>query len=326
MSKPIRVGIIGAAGYTGGELLRILLRHPHVQIVYAQSTSNAGNPLYTAHPDLQGETALLFSADWHTEVDVLLLCMGHGQAKKWLTTNQPPATIRLIDLSNDFRLAKDREVGPYSFVYGLPEFQRAAIRSATAIANPGCFATAIQLSALPIAQAGILHTLHVSGITGSTGAGQALSDTVHFSWRNNNVQAYKVLAHQHIGEVEQTLHEAGSPTARVLFVPYRGDFTRGIYVTTYTDCAWTLEEAYAQFTTYYAGHPFVTISTTPIDLKQVVNTNKALLYMEKLGDQLAIHAVIDNLTKGASGQAVQNMNLLFGLEETTGLWTKGSAF
>jgi N-acetyl-gamma-glutamyl-phosphate reductase len=326
MSKLIRAGIIGAAGYTGGELLRILLRHPAVSIAYAQSSSNAGNPLWKAHNDLLGETDRTFSAEWHQDIDVLFLCMGHGQAKKWLNDNTIGPDIRIIDLSNDFRLHKDvGAVSGRTFVYGLPEFQREAIKTARNIANPGCFATAIQLSALPLSQAGLLNGLHVSGITGSTGAGQALSDTLHFSWRNNNIQAYKVLSHQHVGEVQETLR-AGSPDASVLFVPYRGDFTRGIYATAYTACAWSLDEAQQRYTAYYATHPFVTVSTEPIDIKQVVNTNKGLLYLEKQGDLLAIHAVIDNLTKGASGQAVQNMNLMFGVDETAGLLLKPAGF
>jgi N-acetyl-gamma-glutamyl-phosphate reductase len=321
MKSTIKTGIIGAAGYTGGELIRLLLHHPAASIAFAQSTSQAGKSIHTAHTDLLGETDLRFTADWTTEVDVLFLCMGHGQSGKWIQQHQPPSHICIIDLSNDFRLKSPEN----NFVYGLPEFNRDAIRTAPHIANPGCFATAIQLSLLPLAALGALTEINTSGITGSTGAGQALQDSVHFSWRNNNVQAYKTLCHQHTAEIEQTL-QASSPEATLYFVPYRGDFTRGIYTTTHTRTTMSLNEAINLYQEYYALHPFTHVSDTPIDLKQVVNTNKCLLYLEKQGDRLIIHAVIDNLLKGASGQAVQNMNLRFGLDETTGLHLKASAF
>jgi N-acetyl-gamma-glutamyl-phosphate reductase len=314
----MNIGIIGAAGYTGGELLRILLQHPAAHIAYAHSSSNGGKPLHSVHRDLLGQTDLHFANEWHFEVDALFLCMGHGQAQTWLNTHEVPEAVRVIDLSNDFRLANRRQWGRRHFVYGLPEWQREAIRSAHNVANPGCFATAIQVSLLPLAAGGELGAVHVSGITGSTGAGQALQESVHFTWRNNNIQAYKALAHQHVGEVQETLR-AGSPATRVFFVPYRGDFTRGIYTTAYTDTPQSLVNAQQHYRDYYAAHPFVTVSDDPIDLKQVVGTNKCLLYLEKQGDQLLIHAVLDNLVKGASGQAVQNLNLMFGLDEGLGL-------
>jgi N-acetyl-gamma-glutamyl-phosphate reductase len=321
MKTIIKAGIIGGAGYTGGELLRLLLHHPAAQISFIQSTSQAGKPVHSVHTDLAGETDLLFTPDWSADADVLFLCMGHGQSRQWIEHHKPPGHIRIIDLSNDFRLKSPDN----AFVYGLPEYNRDAIRSAPHIANPGCFATAIQLSLLPLAQSGALGEINTSGITGSTGAGQALQDSVHFSWRNNNIQAYKTLCHQHTAEIEQTLQHS-SPDAALYFVPYRGDFTRGIYSTTYIRTEASCTEAVSQFKAYYASHPFTHVSDTPIDLKQVVNTNKCLLFLEKQRDRLIIHAVIDNLLKGASGQAVQNMNLLFGIDETTGLHLKASAF
>ncbi len=319
------IGIIGAAGYTGGELLRILLQHPEAEIIFAHSSSNGGKPLYSVHRDLLGQTDLCFAHEWHDEIDALFLCMGHGQAKTWLANNPVAARVRIIDLSNDFRLAANRQFGDRTFVYGLPEWQREAIRSAQNVANPGCFATAIQLSLLPLSAEGRLSVAHVSGITGSTGAGQALQESVHFTWRNNNIQAYKALSHQHVGEVQETLR-TGSREAKVFFVPYRGDFTRGIYATAYTETDLSLAEAKALFRDYYANHPFTHLSDDPIDLKQVVGTNKCLLYLEKQDDQMLVHSVIDNLTKGASGQAVQNFNLMFGLEETLGLNLRATGY
>jgi N-acetyl-gamma-glutamyl-phosphate reductase len=315
----IKVGIIGGAGYTGGELLRLLLRHPVAAPVFVQSSSQADKYLSEIHADLVGETDMRFSGAWHDAVDVLFLCMGHGQAREWLSRNAVPERIRIIDLSSDFRYTGD------NFVYGLPELCRSKIRTATNIANPGCFATAIQLSLLPLATDGLLGAVHVSGLTGSTGAGQALQDTVHFSWRHSNIQAYKTLQHQHVGEVEHTL-QIGSPESRVLFVPYRGDFTRGIYTTAYTRTDLDIEAARMRYRQFYQEHPFTHIAEQPIALKQVVNTNKCLLYLEKQQEYLIIHAVIDNLLKGASGQAVQNMNILFGLDETAGLLLKPGAF
>lgn len=323
----IRIGILGGAGYTGGELLRILLRHPNAEIVFIHSKSNAGNLVSAVHRDMAGETNLRFSADYQTDVDVWFLCVGHGEAQQWLDSTELPDALRIIDLSQDFRLQTHARQGKRHFVYGLPELNRVAIRQAGNIANPGCFATAIQLSVLPLAQAGVLQTMHVTGITGATGAGQSLQATQHFAWRSDNISAYKTLTHQHLGEIRQSLEQAGGGVpAPIHFIPWRGDFTRGIFCSACTMFEGSQEEANTLFERFYEAHPFTHVSREPIDLKQVVNTNKALLYLEKQGDQLVIHAAIDNLLKGASGQAVQNMNLMFGLEETAGLYLKASAF
>ncbi len=318
----IKVGIIGGAGYTGGELLRILLQHPHTEITYVHSTSSAGKPLYTVHHDLAGETDMTFADSFQPEVDVVFLCMGHGEANIFLAKNPAILKSKVIDLSQDFR---DESNG---FVYGLPELNKARIQQAQYIANPGCFATAIQLAILPLAKNGLLtHEVHVSAITGSTGAGQKLTDTVHFTWRNNNMSVYKAFTHQHLKEITQSLKQL-QPTfgQKIRFIPYRGNFTRGIFASVYTTFTGSLEEAQKQYRDFYAGHAFTHVMDAETDVKQVVNTNKCLLYLEKHDDQLLITSVIDNLTKGASGQAVQNMNLLFGLDEKTGLGLKPVAF
>jgi N-acetyl-gamma-glutamyl-phosphate reductase len=324
----IKVGIVGAAGYTGGELLRILVNHPRVEIGWAHSQSQAGKPIAHTHTDLLGDTDLLFAqhlptnaAEWQ-QIDVVFLCSGHGQSKKFLAENNVPAEVKIIDLSADFRTQNE------GFVYGLPELQRDTIKTATKIANPGCFATTIELALLPLAAAGLLHeAVHVSAVTGSTGAGQALSDTTHFTWRNNNLSIYKAFSHQHLAEIKMSLKTLqGNFATPVHFIPYRGDFTRGIMANVYTPYNQTLTEALTLYENYYATHPFTHISRQEIDLKQVVNTNKCLLYLQKHEDMLLITSVIDNLTKGASGQAVQNMNLLFGLPEDTGLRLKAAAF
>jgi N-acetyl-gamma-glutamyl-phosphate reductase len=326
--KQVRAGIIGGAGYTGGEMIRILVNHPHVQIVFINSSSNAGNPVSKIHADLAGETDLVFTDQLSTDIDVLFLCVGHGDAKKFLAANEFPETVKIVDLSQDFRL-KDRDPAGVSreFVYGMPELNREAIKSATNIANPGCFATAIQLGLLPLAKRGILNDVYTTGITGSTGAGQGLSATSHFSWRANNISAYKTLQHQHINEIHQSLRQLQeNANANVHFVPWRGDFTRGIYITSVIDCALSLEELRELYKNYYDGHPFTHVQDNTIDLKQVVNTNKCLISIEKQGNKIAVHSAIDNLLKGASGQAVQNMNLLFGLDETAGLKLKANYF
>jgi N-acetyl-gamma-glutamyl-phosphate reductase len=316
--KSIRAGIIGGAGYTGGEMIRLLIRHPNVGIRFIHSKSNAGKPVYSVHEDLFGETALVFDAQWQSDIDVLFLCLGHGEAKKFLDeAGSSFDGVLIIDLSQDFRL------GVYPWVYGLPELNREAIRKAKAVANPGCFATAIQLGLLPLAKEGLLKEVYTTGITGSTGAGQGLSPTGHFSWRANNIQAYKTLTHQHLSEVAQTLEQLQGASPAVHFVPWRGDFTRGIFVSSQLRCG---EEVYGLYEEYYRGHPFTHVSRTPISLKQVVGTNKCLIQLEQVGDQLVVHSVLDNLIKGASGQAVQNMNLLFGLDETAGLQLKPTAF
>jgi N-acetyl-gamma-glutamyl-phosphate reductase len=323
----IRAGIVGAAGYTGGELIRLLIRHPGTELVFAQSRSSAGKPVSSVHPDLFGETELQFSADTSWDVDVLFLCSGHGEAKAFLEANEIPGAVKIIDLSQDFRLEANAAQGARRFVYGLPELNRQRIRQADSIANPGCFATAIQLGLLPLASAGMLGEVHTTGITGSTGAGQALSPTSHFSWRADNIQAYKTLQHQHVAEIHQSLRSFDAKQIpQVHFVPWRGDFTRGIFVTSVIDCTLSQSEALRIFQDFYADAAFTHVSENPIDMKRVVNTNKCLISLEKTGGKLAIHSAIDNLLKGASGQAVQNMNLLFGLAEDAGLQLKASAF
>jgi N-acetyl-gamma-glutamyl-phosphate reductase len=325
MAAKIKVGILGGAGYTGGELIRILLNHPAAEISFVHSKSNAGNFLYDVHKDLQGDTDLKFAAAPNQKIDVLFLCVGHGEAGKFLAENKIEAAIRIIDLSQDFRLGQS--MNKRKFVYGLPELNKTQIKKAKNIANPGCFATAIQLGLLPLAKAGLLKEIHTTGITGSTGAGQGLSQTSHFSWRANNIQAYKTLSHQHLKEIGQSMLQL-NPAANVdlSFIPWRGDFTRGIFISSQIKCALTLSEVSALYKKYYAAHPFVVLSDEPVFLKQVVNTNKCFIQLEKIDNNLVIHAVIDNLLKGASGQAVQNMNLMFGLEETTGLKLKANYF
>jgi len=327
----IKTGIIGGAGYTGGELIRLLINHPGAAITFIHSRSNAGKPVYTVHQDLMGETTLKFTDDLSPledgDIDVLFLCLGHGESKKFLAANPIAATTRIIDLANDFRLARDAQSGNRQFVYGLPELNRDTIRAAGNIANPGCFATAIQLGLLPLAKAGLLKDVYTTGITGSTGAGQSLSGTSHFSWRANNIQAYKTLTHQHLGEIgESLLQLQPGNDIEVSFVPWRGDFTRGIFISSTLHCDLSLEELGVLYADFYAGHPFTHVSKDPVFLKQVVNTNKAVIQLEKAGSKVVVHSAIDNLVKGASGQAVQNMNLLFGLDETTGLKLKANYF
>ncbi len=325
MSAQIKAGIIGGAGYTGGETIRLLLNHPEVELIFAQSRSQAGKPVTSVHHDLVGETNLKFSGSFSQDVDVLFLCLSHGESKKLLIENKFKAETKIIDLGNDFRLGE--KAGEREFVYGLPEFQREKIKQANNIANPGCFATTIQLGLLPLAKAGLLAEVHTTGITGSTGAGQKLQDATHFTWRANNISAYKTLTHQHLGEINQTIKSLQPEySSSINFVPWRGDFTRGIFVSSVLDCNLSLEEANQLFKEYYKSHPFTHVAGEMIDIKQVVNTNKCLLYLEKAGSKLVIHSVTDNLLKGASGQAVQNMNLMFGLDESVGLKLKGSFF
>lgn len=324
MTKKIKVGVVGGAGYTGGEAIRILLNHPLVELSFVHSRSNAGQPLHAVHQDLIGDTDLKFAAQLN-DVDALFLCLGHGESKNWLEENLISPSTKIIDLSQDFRLGE--KSGEREFIYGLPEFQREAIRKANNVANPGCFATTIQLGLLPLAKAGLLKEIHTTGITGSTGAGQKLQDTTHFTWRANNVSAYKTLSHQHLKEMTGTLKYLQSGFAGALhFVPWRGDFTRGIFVTSVVDSTLTQEEATKLFKDFYQTHPFTHVVNETLDLKQVVNTNKCLIQLEKVGDQLAIHSVTDNLLKGASGQAVQNMNLMFGFPEEAGLKLKSIVF
>ena len=321
----IKAGIIGGAGYTGGETVRLLLNHPLTQLTFVRSRSQAGLKLSEVHCDLVGETDLKFTESFSGSVDVLFLCLSHGESKKFLSEHPIPLTTRIIDLGNDFRLG-DKVTGR-EFVYGLPEFQRELIKKSHNIANPGCFATTIQLGLLPLAKAGILGEVHTTGITGSTGAGQKFMDATHFTWRANNISAYKTLTHQHLGEIMQTL-QALAPgfSGPVNFVPWRGDFTRGIFVTSVMETSLSVDDANELFLNYYTGHPFTKISDRMIDIKQVVNTNKCLIFLEKVGSKLIIHSVTDNLLKGASGQAVQNMNLMFGFDESEGLHLKATAF
>ncbi len=332
MANKIKVGIVGGAGYTGGELIRLLLNHHGAEIIFVHSKSNAGKALHTVHMDLQGETEMKFVSALSNSIDVLFLCVGHGEANKFLSENKIDDKIKIIDLSQDFRLGET--IKKRKFIYGLPELNKAQIKKANNIANPGCFATAIQLGLLPLAKAGLLKEIHTTGITGSTGAGQGPNATSHFSWRANNIQAYKTLSHQHLGEIHQSLHQlqgsfSPSPSGEgsgVRFVPWRGDFTRGIFISSQLRCALSLHELSALYKKYYAAHPFIVMSEEPIFLKQVVNTNKCFIQLEKVGNKLVVHSIIDNLLKGASGQAVQNMNLMFGLDETSGLKLKANYF
>ena len=321
----INVGIIGGAGYTAGELIRILLNHPQADIAFVQSSSNAGNLVSDVHTDLLGDTDIKFilQPDFQ-KVDVVFFCMGHGKSKEFLDKHILPANVKIIDLSHDFRLKKEGN----TFVYGLPELNRELIRTSTRIANPGCFATGIQLAILPLAAAGLIKDeLHVNAITGSTGGGQEPTTTSHFSWRNNNLSVYKAFEHQHLGEIGESLHRLQPNLNHAInFIPMRGNHTRGIFASVYTKFDGSIEDARKLYQDYYESHPFVFVSKNNPDLKQVVNTNKAIVYLEKHGNKLMIISVTDNLLKGASGQAVQNMNLIFGLEETMGLNLKAVAF
>ena len=330
MKNKIKIGIIGGAGYTAGELIRILLNHPNTELVSIHSKSNTGNYIYKVHQDLVGETDLKFTDELSKDIDLLFLCLGHGESKRFLAENTFPDTVKIIDLANDFRLKPQSSIGNRQFVYGLPELQREKIKASNNIANPGCFATTIQLGLLPLAKAGLLKEVYTTGITGSTGAGQSLAATSHFSWRANNIQAYKTLTHQHNAEILQSINslQSNSPLGDegFNFVPWRGDFTRGIFISSQIKCDLGLEELNILYKEFYNGHPFTTVTAEPVFLKQVVNTNKCIIQLEKLGSKLVVHSVTDNLVKGASGQAVQNMNLIFGLEETTGLKLKANYF
>ncbi len=321
----IKAGIIGGAGFTGGETIRLLLNHPQVELTFVHSRSNAGKPLHEVHSDLLGETTLVFSDSFRQKVDVIYLCLGHGESKKFLAENSFDDTIRIIDLSQDFRLGES--VGDRSFVYGLPELYREEIRQAKNIANPGCFATTLTLGLLPLAKEGILKEVYSTGITGSTGAGQKLQDTTHFTWRANNISAYKTLSHQHLREINLHLRtHQPSFNGPVNFVPWRGDFTRGIFVSSIIECDLSLDEVKKIYRDYYADHAFTHVSESAVNLKQVVNNNKCLIGLEKQDDKLVVHSALDNLLKGAAGQAVQNMNLMFGLDEREGLRLKSTVF
>src|SRR6188768_626510 len=323
----IKAGIIGGAGYTGGELIRLLVHHPGVSVSFIHSRSNAGKPVHSVHQDLLGDTYLKFTGELNDDIDVLFLCLGHGESEKFLTENNIPEKVKVIDLANDFRLNLKSEIGNRKFIYGLPELNRDTIKTANNIANPGCFATTIQLGLLPLAKAGLLKDVYTTGITGSTGAGQSLSATSHFSWRENNIQAYKTLTHQHLGEIGESLKQLQPASdIHVNFVPWRGDFTRGIFISSQLPCDLSLIELNKLYEDFYSGHPFTHVTKDPVFLKKAVNTNKCIIQLEQVGSQLVVHSVADNLLKGASGQAVQNMNLMFGLDETTGLNLKATGF
>lgn len=317
----IKAGIIGGAGYTAGELVRLLINHPEVEIVFVHSTSNAGAPLAHVHEGLIGETDMRFAETYDlVAVDVVFLCQGHGFSRKFWEENPMPEGLKVIDLAQDYR---DESEG---YVYGLPEWQGGKVRGARKLANPGCFATAIQLALLPLAAARKLGSVYVTGITGSTGAGVKPGATTHFSWRNDNLSVYKAFTHQHLIEIRRNLGALNGKEPDITFIPLRGDFARGIFVTAVADAGMTADEARAMYAEYYKDAPFTHISDRPVDLKQVVNTNKCVIGLEEHEGKLLIVSAIDNLLKGASGQAVENMNLMFGLPEKTGLGLKPSAF
>lgn len=319
----IKVGIIGGAGYTAGEMLRILLNHPQVEIVFVNSSSNAGNKLYDVHEGLFGETEMTFTDELPLDkIDAMFICSGHGDSKKFLESHEVPANVKIIDLSQDYR---DESEG---FVYGLPEVNRERIKKSTKLANPGCFATAIQIGLLPLAAKGLIKgEVHTNGITGSTGAGVKPGATSHFSWRNNNISIYKAFKHQHLLEITQTMRQLQAGfNYDINFLPVRGDFPRGIFVSQYTECDLDIEEIQKIYKDFYKDAAFTHVMDANPDLKQVVNTNKGIVHVEKHGNKVLIISMIDNLLKGASGQAVQNFNLMFGLEETCGLKLKPSGF
>ena len=324
----IKAGIIGAAGYTAGELIRILIQHPEVTISYAHSNSNAGNPVSDVHKDLLGETNLIFTQDISYKVDVLFLCMGHGKSVEFLSKNDVPNSVKIIDLSTDFRHKANAKHNGRTFIYGLPELNKTAIQKAKNIANPGCFATCLQLGLLPLAAAGLLQDdIHINAITGSTGAGQSPSATSHFSWRNNNISIYKAFNHQHLKEITESVTQLQNNFDKAInFLPVRGNFTRGIFASIYTNTSIPLEEIQAIYSDFYEDAPFIHITDRSISLKEVVNSNKGVISIEKHGEKVLITSIIDNLLKGASGQAVQNMNLIFGLPETMSLGLKTVSF
>lgn len=327
-TSKIRAGIVGGAGYTGGEMLRILINHPNVDIVFVHSTSSAGKHVYEVHTDLFGDTDLQFASELSNAIDILFLCVGHGDAKKFLEANEIPDSVKVIDLSQDFRLSQNSKLKSKNFVYGLPELNREAIKSADNIANPGCFATCLQLGLLPLASKGLLtHEVHITATTGSTGAGQSLSPTTHFTWRNDNLSVYKAFSHQHLNEIGQSLRQLQPGFSEAVnFVPYRGDFTRGIIASIYTESDLSEAEALQLYKEYYAGHAFTHVTSKDIDLKQIINTNKCFVQVKKHDNKIFIISIMDNLLKGASGQAVQNMNLMFGLDERAGLRLKAIGF
>ena len=326
--KKLKTGIIGGAGYTAGELIRLLIHHSKVEIDFIYSTSNAGNKVSKVHQDLLGSTDLLFSNEINPEIDVLFLCLGHGNSKAFLEKNSFSDSTKIIDLSNDFRLTKDKVFNGKTFIYGLPELNKEAIKKANYIANPGCFATAIQMALLPLAKAEVLQNdVHINAVTGATGAGTSLSATTHFTYRDNNFSHYKAFTHQHLGEINQTVNQLqGDFNSDINFMPNRGNFSRGIFATLYTKFDGSLDDAKVLYSKFYKDTAFTFVSDDDIHLKQVVNTNKCILHLHKHEDKLLVTSVIDNLLKGASGQAIQNMNLMFGYEETEGLQLKANYF
>lgn len=326
--KHIKIGIIGGAGYTAGELIRLLINHPQAEINFVYSTSNAGNPISKVHQDLVGNLDLKFTDTVNPNVDVLFLCLGHGNSVKFLSANTFSENTKIIDLGNDFRLEADKVFDGKTFVYGLPELQKEAIKKADYIANPGCFATTIQLALLPLASKGLLNNdIHINAVTGATGAGTSLSATTHYTWRDNNFSYYKPFTHQHLGEINQSVKQLQNNfTKDILFMPNRGNFSRGIFATIYTDFEGTVEEAKTIYNNFYKEAKFTFVSDDFLHLKQVVNTNKCLVHLHKHNNKLLITSITDNLLKGASGQAVQNMNLMFGLPEDMGLCIKANYF
>ncbi len=324
----LQVGIIGGAGYTAGELIRLLINHPQAEINFVYSTSNAGNKISKIHQDLVGNLDLKFTDTVNPNIDVLFLCLGHGNSVKFLENNTFSESTKIIDLGNDFRLEKDKVFKGKTFVYGLPELQKEAIKSANYIANPGCFATAIQSALLPLADSNLLQNdVHINAVTGATGAGTSLSATTHFTWRDNNFSYYKPFTHQHLGEINQSVKQLQADfDSEINFMPNRGDFSRGIFATMYTKFNGTLEEAKTIYKNYYKDAKFTFVSDDVLHLKQVVNTNKCLIHLHKHDDKILVTSIIDNLLKGASGQAIQNMNLMFGFEETEGLGLKANFF
>ncbi len=328
MSNKIQIGIIGGAGYTAGELIRLLIHHQKVEIDFVFSTSNAGNKVSVVHQDLVGSTNLYFTDTINAEVDVLFLCLGHGNSKAFLQQNEFSSNTKIIDLSNDFRLTLDANFEGKEFIYGLPELQKENIKSAKYIANPGCFATALQLAILPLAANELINDdVHINAVTGATGAGTSLSKTTHFTWRDNNFSYYKPFTHQHLGEINQTVKQLQADfSSDINFMPNRGNFSRGIYATVYTKFEASLEEAIEIYESFYKDAVFTFVTDQEVHLKQVVNTNKCLIHLHKHDNKLLITSAIDNLLKGASGQAIHNLNLMYGFEETEGLQLKANYF
>ncbi len=323
----ISAGIVGGSGYTGGELIRLLVNHPEVTLNFIYSSSRPGTPVASAHPDLTGLVDLNFTDKMESETDVVFLCLGHGHSREFLSGNQIPKETKIIDLSSDFRLGANSTLNDRTFVYGLPELNLKEIAAASNIANPGCFATAIELALLPLAESGLLkNTVHINAVTGSTGAGVKPSPTTHFSWRNNNFSWYKPFTHQHLDEIKESLLSLQSDMGELYFLPNRGNFSRGILVTAYTEFSGSDSEAQKIYQDFYDKAPFTQIVDQPIQLKQVVNTNQCHIHLHKFNDILLITSAIDNLLKGASGQAVQNMNLMFGCDQQESLRLKAGVF